>query len=240
MWAFSLYPEAGEGGGCLVGAAARLVAVGRPPDRGAGGGGGGAAGAGEDPPLRGREPAEPARHADLSRARAATIRCSCAAIWRGSSASCARGLAAGAFPYVWVPQWHPGGHGLHAHFAVGRFVPRGLIERLGARLRAHQAARRAAGRLGRARRRRGWRPATWLATSAATSRTSAGWRGCTATRSRRASSRTKIECYGASAEDVIERASRLMGSEPERVWLSVEGGGVAWAARLLGAVELTS
>ena len=27
------------------------------------------------------------------------------------------------FPYVWVPQWHPGGHGLHAHFAVGRFVP---------------------------------------------------------------------------------------------------------------------
>ena len=34
-----------------------------------------------------------------------------------------------ALPYVWVPQWHPGGHGLHAHFAVGRFVPRGVIER---------------------------------------------------------------------------------------------------------------
>ena len=26
------------------------------------------------------------------------------------------------FPYVWVPEWHPGGHGLHVHFAVGRFV----------------------------------------------------------------------------------------------------------------------
>lgn len=25
-------------------------------------------------------------------------------------------------PYVWVPEWHPGGHGLHVHFAVGRFV----------------------------------------------------------------------------------------------------------------------
>ena len=35
----------------------------------------------------------------------------------------------------------------------------------------------------------------------------------------------KIECYGASAEDVIERASGYMGSAPERVWLSssVEG-----------------
>jgi len=33
-----------------------------------------------------------------------------------------------AFPYVWVPEWHSGGHGLHAHFAVGRFIRRGLIE----------------------------------------------------------------------------------------------------------------
>ena len=50
----------------------------------------------------------------------------------------------------------------------------------------------------------------------------------------------KIECYGASAEDVIERASGYMGAEPERVWLSAEYGGVAWAARLLGAVGLTT
>ena len=34
----------------------------------------------------------------------------------------------GRTPYVWVPQWHPGGHGLHVHFAVGRYVPRRLIE----------------------------------------------------------------------------------------------------------------
>jgi hypothetical protein len=31
------------------------------------------------------------------------------------------------FPYAWVPEWHPGGHGLHAHFALGRYVRRGLI-----------------------------------------------------------------------------------------------------------------
>ena len=32
------------------------------------------------------------------------------------------------FPYLWVPEWHPGGHGLHAHFAVGRYIKRSLIE----------------------------------------------------------------------------------------------------------------
>lgn len=32
------------------------------------------------------------------------------------------------FPYVWVPEWHKSGHGLHAHFAVGQFIKRGLIE----------------------------------------------------------------------------------------------------------------
>lgn len=34
----------------------------------------------------------------------------------------------GAFPYVWVPEWHKSDHGLHVHFAVGGFVPRALIE----------------------------------------------------------------------------------------------------------------
>ena len=31
-------------------------------------------------------------------------------------------------PYLWVPEWHPGGHGLHVHFAVGRYIPRKKIE----------------------------------------------------------------------------------------------------------------
>jgi hypothetical protein len=26
------------------------------------------------------------------------------------------------FPYLWVPEWHPGGHGLHCHFVVGQFL----------------------------------------------------------------------------------------------------------------------
>jgi len=31
------------------------------------------------------------------------------------------------FPYLWVPEWHPKGHGLHVHFAVGRYVRRSAI-----------------------------------------------------------------------------------------------------------------
>ena len=30
-------------------------------------------------------------------------------------------------PYAWVPEWHKTDHGLHLHFAVGRFIPRSLI-----------------------------------------------------------------------------------------------------------------
>lgn len=37
-------------------------------------------------------------------------------------------LGGEAFAYAWVPEWHHTGHGLHAHFAVGRFIKRGLIE----------------------------------------------------------------------------------------------------------------
>jgi hypothetical protein len=31
-------------------------------------------------------------------------------------------LGGDAFPYLCVPEWHPGGHGLHVHFAVGRLA----------------------------------------------------------------------------------------------------------------------
>jgi len=32
------------------------------------------------------------------------------------------------FAYLWVAEWHPKGHGLHVHFAVGRFIRRTYIE----------------------------------------------------------------------------------------------------------------
>lgn len=39
-----------------------------------------------------------------------------------------RGSVGRRFPYLWVPEWHKHGHGLHAHFAVGMYIPRGAIE----------------------------------------------------------------------------------------------------------------
>lgn len=31
-------------------------------------------------------------------------------------------------PYVWTPEWHKSGHGLHVHFAVGEYTARTLID----------------------------------------------------------------------------------------------------------------
>jgi hypothetical protein len=37
-------------------------------------------------------------------------------------------LGGAAFAYAWVPEWHKTDHGLHLHFAVGRYIKRALIE----------------------------------------------------------------------------------------------------------------
>ena len=39
-----------------------------------------------------------------------------------------RGSVGEPFPYLWVPEWHKSGHGLHVHFAVGRYVRHGAID----------------------------------------------------------------------------------------------------------------
>ncbi len=56
-------------------------------------------------------------------------------------------------------------------------------------------------------------------------RASAGWPGLHRYEVAQGFQPAKVECYGESAEDVIERASGYMGAAPERVWLSssVEG-----------------
>ena len=124
-----LYPDAGEAGGCFVPVRGREA---RP-------------GPGAKDPERSR--AEAARRA------AGKVRRYCAAnrlnrlgtltyegdgcfdplVLRADLAGFFRELRSGlggeALPYLWVPEWHPGGHGLHAHFAVGRYVPRSTIVR---------------------------------------------------------------------------------------------------------------
>jgi hypothetical protein len=224
LWAFSLYPEAAEGGGCLSVRRSLVAVSGGPPD------------------VQ-RAQAEAARRARakvrryaaanlLNRLGTLTYRgegchdpLSLRADLGGFFRELREGLEAGPLPYVWVPQWHPGGHGLHAHFAVGRFVPRGLIERAwghgfvhiklldglpvgsGELAEARLAARYLAGYAGR---------------DLGDERRPAGLHRYEVAQGFQPD---KILCYGESAEDVIERASGVMGSAAVRVWLSssVEG-----------------
>jgi hypothetical protein len=39
-----------------------------------------------------------------------------------------RGSTGERFPYLWAPEWHKTGHGLHVHFAVGQYIRRSLID----------------------------------------------------------------------------------------------------------------
>jgi hypothetical protein len=223
LWALSLYPEAGEGGGCLSGAQQALPSGGPPNvERAA-----------EEAARRARAKIRRYSAANrLNRLGTLTYRgegCHDPIVLREHLAGFFRemrdGIDAGRFPYLWVPQWHPGGHGLHAHFAVGRFVPRRLIERSwghgfvhiklldglpvgsGALAEARLAARYLARYVGR---------------DVEEERRLAGLHRYEVAQGFQPA---KVECYGATADDVIKRASRLMGSEPERVWLSssVEG-----------------
>jgi len=221
LWSFSLYPEAGEGGGSLS-TRRQVVSSGQPPNV-----------------ARAREEAERRARAKIRRYGAAnrlnrlgtlTYRgegCHDPLRLRADLGLFFRELRArlGALPYVWVPQWHPGGHGLHAHFAVGRFVPRGLIERCWGRGFVHIKLL-------------GGLPvgSGELAEARIAARYLAGYAGRDLADERRLTGLhryevaqgfqpDKILCYGASAADVIERASRVMGATPERVWRSstVEG-----------------
>lgn len=128
-WRLKVYPSAGEAGGSFVSSVATV-------DRGGSSGGG-------DPDRSAAEAARRARGQlrrycaanGLNRLGTLTYAgdgCHDPRQFRGDLAeffrSLRRLLGGEPFAYAWVPEWHKSGHGLHAHFAVGRFVARGLIE----------------------------------------------------------------------------------------------------------------
>ncbi len=122
--------------------------------------------------------------------------------------------------YVWVPQWHPGGHGLHVHFAVGRYVDRSRIEECWPHGFVHikllsglstgsgwlEEARLAARYLSR-----------YIGEQLDDHRRSAGLHRYEVAQGFQP--RTEI-LRGHSAEELIEQASRLFGARPSRVWHS--------------------
>lgn len=143
-------------------------------------------------------------------------------------------LGGNGFAYAWVPEWHKTGHGLHAHFAVGRFIKRGLIADAWGRGFVHikllgdlpvgsgklEEARRAAGYLSK-----------YVAKSFGDTDRPAGLhrydlaQGFTPKATR---------LQGISPDDVIGKASELFGSVPVRRWSSADtpdwsGGPAIWA-----------
>ena len=223
-WSFSLFPDAAEGGGCLSVRRSGAVASGGPPN---------VERAAEEAARRARTRIRRYGAANrLNRLGTLTYRgsgCHDPRALRTDVGRFFRGLRDGLggerFPYVWVPQWHPGGHGLHAHFAVGRFVPRSLIEQAWGHGFVHikllDGLPVGSGELAEAR-----LAARYLAGYAA--RDLADERrppGLHRYDVGQGFEPDKVECYGDSAERAIRNASRVMGSEPERIWLSstVEG-----------------
>ncbi|NYJ18881.1 rolling circle replication-associated protein [Glaciibacter psychrotolerans] len=128
-WHFSLYPDSGEGGGSFQYSVRRVpeyVAPGsaRDPERAA-------AEAGRRARARLRRYCAANRlnrlgtltYAGAGNHDPAQLREHLAGFFRQLRDA----LGGAALPYAWVPEWHKSGHGLHAHFAVGRFIKRSLI-----------------------------------------------------------------------------------------------------------------
>ena len=131
-WRLTLYPDAGEAGGSFQ-SARRTRHVWVPPGRSA----------------------EPDRaKAEAARRAKAKLRRYCAAnrlnrlgtlTYAGSGCHDPRQARADvaeffrdlreavggvALPYVWVPEWHKSDHGLHLHYAMGRWVSKSLLVRV--------------------------------------------------------------------------------------------------------------
>jgi hypothetical protein len=143
-------------------------------------------------------------------------------------------LGGSAFPYVWVPEWHKTGHGLHAHFAVGRFIRRHLIADAWGRGFVHIKLLGdlpvGSGTLGEARRAAGYLSKYVTKAFTDTGRPAGLHRYDLAQGFTPASVRLR----GVSPVDVLDQASRGFGCPPARRWSSADtadwGGGPAiWA-----------
>lgn len=220
-WVLSVCPSAGEAGGCFV------------PKRGRASGGGGA-------PNPERARTEAARRArgqlrrycagnGLNRLATLTyegagchdpgqVRADLGVFFR----SLRQSLGGRAFPYAWVPEWHPGGHGLHAHFAVGRFIPRRLlVDAWGhgfVSIKLLGDLPVGSGRLAEARRAAGYL-SKYVTKSFADQQIPGRHRYDVA----QGFQPERVRVWGRSAQDVIEKASAMFGGAlPERYWNSAD------------------
>jgi hypothetical protein len=221
-WFLTLYPGAGEGGGSFR--------YSRPVQRVPGGG----------DPARSRE--EAARRASgkvrrycaehrLNRLGTLTYRgagCHNPYQLRRDVAEffrSLRGLLAGEpFPYVWVPEWHKTDHGLHVHFAVGRFIPRRLIERAWGHGFVHI---KLLGQLpsGSTPRDEARMAARYLSKYVRKSFDSRRIPGLHRYEVAQGFQPVSVRVHGRTFDQVVEQAAEVMGGDPATVWTSEESPG---------------
>jgi hypothetical protein len=122
-----------------------------------------------------------------------------------------------AFPYLWAPEWHPGGHGLHVHFAVGRYVHYLTIRRAWGHGHVHIKLLgdlpTGSGSLGEAR-----LAARYLSKYVSKDLGQSGPSGLHRYEVAEGFGPKVTRLTGVSPADVLERASAIMGAEPELVW----------------------
>jgi hypothetical protein len=220
-WSFVLYPEAAEGGGSFRSTASETSGGDSPapdPDRSA---------------------------ADAARRARGKVRRYCAAnrlnrlgtltyAGSGNHSPAAlrvdladffrrlRGSVGEPFAYLWAPEWHPGGHGLHAHFAVGRWIAQGDIRRAWGRGHVHIKLLGdlpvGSGSLGEAR-----LAARYLAKYVGKDLAGSGQpSGRHRYEVGQGFQPREVDISGTSAGEVIEWAETYMGAPAERVWRSRE------------------
>jgi hypothetical protein len=223
-WTFSLYPQAAEGGGCFVPRFAPEPRGG-PPD-----------------PERSREEAGRRARSRLRRYCAAnrlnrlatlTYASSCRDPWqlRADVGEFFRGLrrelGGKPIPYAWTSEWHPGGHGLHVHFAVGRFVRYRLIRAVWGRGIVHI---KLIGDLpvGSAALEEARWAGSYLAKYVSTSFDAEHPQGLHRYEVAQGFQPERVQLWGDSESAVIREASDRMGGPPSRVWRSSESRG--WRA----------
>jgi hypothetical protein len=235
-WSLSLFPDAHEAGGCVASPHARAAPVWELAPDGAGG------------LVRivadaDRSAVEAARRARARvRRYAVANRLSRLATLTYEGAGCfdpvalradvheffvvlRKSLGGKAFPYLWVPEWHPRGHGLHVHFGLGEYVHwsviraawgRGhvdvkLLSDLPCAASSVTVARRAAGYLGK-----------YVGKAFADDRRASGLHRYEVARGFEP---RKLVLTGRRVEHVLGQASDLLGAPPERVWQSFEARG---------------
>jgi hypothetical protein len=128
------------------------------------------------------------------------------------------------FPYVWVPEWHKTDHGLHVHFAVGRFIARRLIERAWGRGFVHI---KLLGQLpvGSTARDEARQAARYLSKYVRKGFDARRIPGLHRYEVAQGFQPERVRLHGRSFDEVMAQAAEAMGGEPVEVWTSDESPG---------------